>query len=226
MKPRRVHHHHRAAQGDHQPGRRKDLAARSGRSPDGPPGDPASRSRSRSRTTSWAKTWLTAIVLREGASLRKRKLANSRRRRLADFKVPRKVLFCRRDTQGSDRQAPAHRPGRQAGSWAELRSESVAIPQQPKGTIAASRFVGGKGKAGEREDFRRLGHPAIVGITGPPRAVAPGPGRPVAAPSNGQAPPVRCAVRADWHSSAVTPRRAAARPFEPAQAETLPPVRI
>ena len=47
-------------------------------------------------------------------------------------------------------------------SW----SESVAIPQEPEGAIAAGRLVGGKGQTSEREDFRRLGDPAIDRIAG------------------------------------------------------------
>ena len=47
-------------------------------------------------------------------------------------------------------------------SW----SESVAIPQEPEGAIAAGRLVGGQGQTGEREDFRCLGDPAIDRIAG------------------------------------------------------------
>ena len=52
---RRLRHHHRPAEGDHQPRRREDLAARGRRGADGPSGGRSKSSRSRSRTSSWAR---------------------------------------------------------------------------------------------------------------------------------------------------------------------------
>ena len=55
-----------------------------------------------------------AVVLREGMAVTERELRDFAAKHLADFKVPRKVVFLRRDPEGRDRQAAAHRPGREA----------------------------------------------------------------------------------------------------------------
>ncbi len=66
-----------------------------------------------------------AVVLREGATATERELRDFCATRLADFKVPRKVVVLAGDPEGRDRQAPAHRPG--ARSWASCREMKICV---------------------------------------------------------------------------------------------------
>ena len=89
----RLPHAHRPAEGDHQPRRREDLPARGRRGAAGPPGggaggdlrDAARQARRGGRGGGGAA--------RRGEARPSASCATSPPRRLADFKVPRKVLF-------------------------------------------------------------------------------------------------------------------------------------
>ncbi len=92
----------------------------------------------------------TAVVLREGASLSEKELREFAARRLADFKVPRKVLFLPEIPKGATGKAPAHRPGRQAGTGSAARvsvvfrsakGRSVAERHETTGKLFASRSL-------------------------------------------------------------------------------------
>ena len=63
----------------------------------------------------WAKRSAAAVVLREGKTASERELRDFAAKHLADFKVPRKVVFLTEIPEGRHRQAAAHRPGREAG---------------------------------------------------------------------------------------------------------------
>ena len=55
-----------------------------------------------------------AVVLREGATATETELRDFAAERLAPFKVPRRDRLPRRDSEGRDRQAAAHRTGGEA----------------------------------------------------------------------------------------------------------------
>ena len=57
-----------------------------------------------------------AIVLKEGMSVSERELRDYAAKRLADFKVPRRIVDRRRNSQRRHRQIAAHRPCAEAGS--------------------------------------------------------------------------------------------------------------
>ena len=84
---------HRPAQGDHQPRRREDLAARGRRGADGPPGDRAGRSPSPCRTTSSARKSPPRSCCARAPTATEREIRDFAADRLADFKVPRKIVI-------------------------------------------------------------------------------------------------------------------------------------
>ena len=104
----------RAAQGAHQPRRREDQPDRGGYGADGPSGGRAVPDFRACRTPMLGEEVAAAVVLREGMSVPDHELRDFASARLAAFKVPRKIVFLHRDSEGRDRQAAAHRAGREA----------------------------------------------------------------------------------------------------------------
>ena len=90
---RRLSQPHRPAEGDHQPRRREDLAARGGRGADGPSGGGAGRHLRRAARQAGRGRRRRGGAARRRERRARRNCATSRPTRLADFKVPRKILF-------------------------------------------------------------------------------------------------------------------------------------
>ena len=67
-----------------------------------------------------------AIVLREGLEAAEHELRDFVAGRLAQFKVPRKIVFLDRNPQGRDRQAAAYRPG------GEARPDGIKTPDEDR----------------------------------------------------------------------------------------------
>ena len=86
------------------------------------------------------------VVLREGQAATERDLQRFVASRVADFKVPQEDPVHGRDPQGRDRQAAAHRPGRQAGP----RSMKFASSAQARSVVTWAR---GLRLAGEEVTF-------------------------------------------------------------------------
>ena len=84
---------HRPSQGDHQPRRREDLAARGRRRADGSSRDRPGASRSPCRTTSSARRWPPRSCCARAVPRPKATSAALRPARLADFKVPRRIVI-------------------------------------------------------------------------------------------------------------------------------------
>ena len=102
----------RPPQGDHQPRRRKNFAARGGRSTDGSPRGSAGCAPSPCPHDKLGEDVAAAVVLREGADRdRTGTPRHSSSERLAAFKTPRKILFLDGDPKGRDRKAATHWPG-------------------------------------------------------------------------------------------------------------------
>ncbi len=90
---RRLSEPHRAPQGNHQPGRRKDQSARGGRRPARPSRDRAGLSASPCLTTSSARTSPRRSSSGKGSGLDERAIRAFAAERLAGFKVPRSVAI-------------------------------------------------------------------------------------------------------------------------------------
>ena len=73
-----------------------------------------------------------AIVLRDGASLTEKEVREFAARRLADFKVPRKVRFVAEIPKGATGKLQRHRPGRQAGTGI-TRAIQSPLPTSQRG---------------------------------------------------------------------------------------------
>ena len=108
---------HRPAQGDHQPGRREDLArCEVDDGADGSPGGAAGGDLRHAPRRSWARRSPPPWCCARARASDERELREFAAARLADFKVPRKIVFLDGDPQGADRQAAAHRARRATGT--------------------------------------------------------------------------------------------------------------
>ena len=90
---RRLPVHHRAYQGDHQSRRPENLAARNRRGPLYSSRRRAMRSRSRCRTIAWARTLQPRSCFGRDTRRRKSRSGITPRIVIADYKVPRRIVF-------------------------------------------------------------------------------------------------------------------------------------
>ena len=102
-----------------------------------------------------------AVVLREGGRRPSDELRDVRRERLADFKVPRKIVIARRDPEGRDRQAAAHRAGRPARAPADGPSTSAPRGHVEERLAAFWREVLGLDRVGIDDNFFQAGGDSI-----------------------------------------------------------------
>ena len=169
---RRLSPHHRPAEGDHQPRRREDLAARGRRGADGPPGRRRRSSPSRMPHDKLGEEVAAAVVLREGQHGERARAARLRGRAGSPTSRCRaSVRLPGRDPQGRHRQAAAHRPGRAP----RPQLAHPTAPRTPAGLYGAAdtgrRSAGGPLVAGSParagrhpRPFSRLGRGLHAGL--------------------------------------------------------------
>ena len=204
---RRLPHHHRPAQGDHQPRRREDLAARGRRVLHGPSGGGAGRHLRACRTTSWARRWRRPSCCARAQAATSGSCATSRPRSSPTSR-------CRARSSSWPRSRRARPASCSASAWPRswasrsMKRSAIFGAGAIGGLLGARLAAGGVEVSAHRARAASRGDRASAASTlleGGARAHAPGRGAPTIRPSSGRR--TTCILTLKAHSVAGGVRR-------------------